>query len=129
MPVWIENGKSAQPCGCDLGCNGYVCEQHWTPALPQKADERKARPIGTGVIDYFPAALAAVAYCSHVGNVQHNGDNVPLRWDRSKSKDEADALIRHFIERGTVDSDGVRHSAKLAWRALALLQKEIEAER
>ncbi|KAF1711076.1 hypothetical protein CSC70_03885 [Pseudoxanthomonas kalamensis DSM 18571] len=31
------------------------------------------------------------------------------------------------MQRGTVDTDGVRHSAKVAWRALALLQKEIEA--
>ncbi|HEY7680676.1 MAG TPA: hypothetical protein VIC04_09190, partial [Terriglobia bacterium] len=44
-------------------------------------------------------------------------------------QDEADALLRHFIERGTLDTDGIRHSAKVAWRALALLQKEIEAER
>src|SRR5690348_17070239 len=95
--------------------------------LPTKADERKRRPIGTGVLDYFPQALAEVAYCSYVGNRQHNGD-APLRWDRSKSTDESDALIRHFLERGTIDTDGVRHSAKVAWRALALLQKEIEAE-
>jgi hypothetical protein len=93
--------------------------------LPTKADERKALPIGTGVLDYFPLALAAVAQCSHVGNEQHNPGK-PLHWDRAKSTDEADALIRHFLERGTVDSDGVLHSAKMAWRALALLQKEIE---
>ena len=37
--------------------------------------------------------------------------------------------MRHFVDRGTLDSDGVRHSAKVAWRALALLQKEIEKER
>jgi hypothetical protein len=34
--------------------------------------------------------------------------------------------MRHFLERGTIDTDGVRHSAKVAWRALAMLQKEIE---
>jgi hypothetical protein len=38
-------------------------------------------------------------------------------------------MLRHFAERGTLDSDGLRHSAKMAWRALAFLQKEIEAER
>ena len=37
--------------------------------------------------------------------------------------------MRHFVERGTTDTDGVRHSAKVAWRALAGLQKEIEKER
>lgn len=95
--------------------------------LPTDAKERKTCPIGTGVLDYFPDALAAVAYCSWKGNEQHNPGQ-PLHWDRSKSTDEADALMRHFLERGQIDSDGVRHSAKMAWRALALLQKEIERE-
>jgi hypothetical protein len=52
-----------------------------------------------------------------------------MHWDRSKSTDEADACMRHFIDRGKKDSDGLRHTAKAAWRLLALLQKEIEAER
>ena len=89
--------------------------------------ERKTYPIGTGFLDYFPLAEAEVSHVSYVGNVQHNGPNAPLHWDRSKSTDESDALIRHFLQRGTVDSDGVRHSAKVAWRAMALLEKELEA--
>ncbi len=89
--------------------------------------ERKGFPIATGVLDYFPRALAAVAECSRVGNEQHSPGQ-PLHWDRTKSADESDALIRHFLERGTVDVDGVRHSAKVAWRALALLEKELEKE-
>ena len=88
---------------------------------------RKERPVGTGVLDYFPDALIAVANCSFVGNEQHN-PGTSLHWDRSKSGDESDALIRHFMERGAVDTDGVRHSTKMAWRALALLQKELEEE-
>jgi hypothetical protein len=71
--------------------------------------------------------LAEVAYVSYVGNVQHNGEGAPLHWDRSKSSDEADAAIRHFLERGKIDSDGTRHTAKAAWRLLALLEKELEA--
>ena len=47
---------------------------------------------------------------------------------KEKSTDEADALVRHLLDRGKRDTDGVRHSAKVAWRALALLQREIEAE-
>jgi hypothetical protein len=97
------------------------------PGLPRDAAARKGVPIVTGVLDYFPDAIAAVAECSRVGNEQHNPGS-PLHWDRSKSGDEADALGRHLLERGSFDVDGVRHSAKLAWRALALLQKEIEAE-
>lgn len=90
--------------------------------------ERKNVPIATGVIDYFPNALIAVAECSKIGNDQHNPGK-PLHWDRTKSGDESDALMRHFLDRGTIDKDGIRHSAKVAWRALALLQKEIENEK
>ena len=97
-------------------------------SLPQDAKERKALPICSGVVDYFPDALAAVAHCSKVGNDQHNPGQ-PLHWAKEKSTDHADCIVRHLIERGTVDSDGVRHSAKLAWRALALLQTEIDRER
>jgi len=91
------------------------------------AATRKKHPVGTGVLDYFPDAIMAVANVSFVGNEQHNLGEV-LHWAREKSTDEADALIRHFLERGKLDTDGVRHSAKIAWRALALLQKEIEGE-
>jgi hypothetical protein len=91
-------------------------------------EERKRMPLGTGVLDYFPDALLAVAYVSFLGNEQHN-PGTPLHWDRTKSQDEADAMMRHFVERGSLDTDGTRHSAKMAWRALALLQKEIEDER
>lgn len=96
------------------------------PAIPTDAAARKNLPLATGVVDYFPLALLAVAECSKKGNDQHNPGK-PLHWDRSKSGDESDALMRHFVQRGTMDSDGIRHSAKVAWRALALLQKELEA--
>ncbi len=81
------------------------------------AEERKALPLATGVLDYFPDALLAVSECSLAGNVQH--ELGPLH---------CDALMRHLLDRGTRDSDGIRHSAKVAWRALALLQRELDAE-
>lgn len=93
--------------------------------LPTHAKERKEYPMATGLLDYFPDALAAVAHISYRGNEQHNPGQ-PLNWARGKSADEADTLIRHMTQRGTLDVDGVRHSAKVAWRALAMLQKEIE---
>jgi hypothetical protein len=98
-------------------------------SLPTDYKDRKAIPVATGVLDYFPDALAEVAKVSKIGNDQHNGEGSPLHWDRSKSTDESDALIRHFLQRGTIDSDGARHSGKVAWRALAYLQKEIEKDR
>ena len=89
------------------------------------AASRKATPLAAGLLDYFPAALMAVARLSLVANSQHNPGQ-SLRWDRAKSGDHADALLRHLIDRGAIDSDGMRHSAKVAWRALAILQEECE---
>lgn len=94
--------------------------------LPEAPGARKELPLATGLLDYFPAALAAVAALSKVGNEQHNPGQ-PMHWARSKSGDEADALVRHLLDRGHTDTDGIRHSTKVAWRALALLQKELEA--
>lgn len=93
--------------------------------LPTECTERKERPITTGVLDYFPAAIAEIAHISFIGNQQHNPGQ-PLHWARSKSRDHADCLLRHLMERGTLDTDGVRHTAKMAWRALAILQEELE---
>lgn len=95
--------------------------------LPEDSKERKKYPVASGVLDYFPDAIVAISEVSYAGNEQHNPGK-PLHWDRSKSDDEADTMQRHFLERGKLDKDGKRHTAKMAWRALALLQKEIEAE-
>ena len=90
--------------------------------------ERKDMPVFSGVLRYFPDALLEVSKVSKAGNDQHNpGEH--LHWDRSKSGDELDALARHLLEAGTVDEDGQLHSAKVAWRALAHLQKEMEARK
>jgi hypothetical protein len=96
-------------------------------SLPSDATERKNYPVVRGVLDYFPDAIAEVARVSKMGNEQHNPGQ-PLHWAREKSTDHADCIGRHLIERGRLDSDGGRHSAKLAWRALALLQLELEAD-
>ena len=96
-------------------------------SLPTDAKQRKAVPIATGFLDYFPKATAEVAALSLIANEQHNPGQ-KLHWDRSKSTDEDDALMRHFMERGKRDTDGVRHRAKVAWRAMAALEKEIEAD-
>ena len=97
-------------------------------ALPTDSQARKEIPIVTGLMDYFPNALAEVAHVSFVGNEKHNPGQ-PLHWSRDKSADHADCIARHLLERGTFDPvTKVRHSAQLAWRALALLQIEIEAD-
>ena len=93
--------------------------------LPSDPKERKAIPLSSGVLDYFPSALIEVAKVSQLGNDQHNPGQ-PLHWSRLKSFDHADTMQRHFTERGTIDTDGARHSAKMVWRALAILQLELE---
>jgi hypothetical protein len=95
--------------------------------LPADAKERKNVPMARGLLHYFPDALGAVANVSRVGNEQHNPGQ-PIHWAKHLSTDHADCLIRHLVNVGTLDADGLRHSAKVAWRALALLQMEIEAE-
>lgn len=96
--------------------------------------QRKHFPITSGLLDYFPDACAATSEISFVGNMKHNPGE-PMHHSRGKSSDHADCIARHLTERGGFDLvtiDGVqyrmRHSAALAWRAMALLQEELEAE-
>src|SRR5439155_23094495 len=95
-------------------------------SLPIDPKARKNAPMARGLLDYFPEACAAVADLSRVGNEQHNPGQ-ELHWDREKSTDHADCIVRHLTERGTIDTDGVLHATKVSWRALALLQTELEA--
>ena len=90
-----------------------------------KDKERKDTPVYSGCLLYFPDAIREVAKCSLAGQTQHNPDK-PLAWDRNKSGNELDSLARHLLQAGTKDTDGIRHSTKVAWRALANLQKELE---
>jgi hypothetical protein len=109
-------------------------------------DGRKAVPVFEGVLMYFPDAVAAVAAVSKAGNDQHNAGQ-PLHWARGKSMDQYNTAIRHLMDHRMgggfdarlkfknngwklerYDTDGVRHLAKAAWRVLAALQLDIEAE-
>lgn len=143
-PGMADRGESPAPCWDTVDCI-VGQDDDWTFLRPIEQDNhnsfanavteqdvpkeftaaRKDQPVASGVLAYFPDAIRAVAVCSKVGNEQHN-PGTPMHWDRAKSGDEADALMRHFMERGTVDTDGILHSTKVAWRALAMLQKELE---
>lgn len=94
--------------------------------LPTGSQDRKDIPLYSGVLAYFPRALAYVAKVSKAGNDKHNPGQ-PLHWSKDKSNDHADCVARHLLEHGTVDADGLRHTGMLAWRALALLETELEA--
>ncbi len=96
-------------------------------SLPENDDERNAFPLADGLLDYFPNALAEVARISQVaGDKHHPGER--LHWERGKSTDHRNKILRHLIDSGKKDSKGNRHSGALAWRALALLQEELEQE-
>ena len=85
--------------------------------------ERKAVPLAL-VFEYFPNAIIALAQVIASGQAQHGTEG----WDKTKSNDHANTLLRHFLQRGTSEKDGTRHSAKVFWRAGAALELEIEAE-
>jgi len=84
--------------------------------LPENSAERKTYPLSTGLMRYFPRALAAVAHHSYVNNEKHNPSE-PVHWSRGKSDDHADCLLRHML-----DGDLVA----VAWRALAQLEIALE---
>lgn len=124
-PVQVGWQSHIDIIGCQ--CDNCVGKRRAKSTVVPDAASNKLMPLATGVLDYFPDALLAVSIVSRIGSEQHNPGQ-PVHWDKAKSQDEADALLRHFLKRGTFDSDGARHSAKVAWRALALLQRELEAE-
>lgn len=97
-----------------------------TRLLPTESAARKTYPMSSGLLDYFPDALAAVANLSYEGNQKHNPGE-PLHHARGKSMDHADCIVRHLLNRGGFDGS-IRESAALAWRALALLQEELERD-
>jgi len=98
-------------------------ERRDAPVLPTDSEARKQIPIFSGVMNYFPLALAAVARVSKRGNDKHNPGE-PLHWSRDKSPDHADCIARHLLDYDTLDAATMEYedAQALAWRALALLQ-------
>lgn len=84
--------------------------------------ERKAEPVHSGVMLYFPDALAAVARVSKKGNDKHNPGE-PLHWARGKSTDQMDCAARHSLTPTKLDPEtGEVEAAAMVWRGLAELQ-------
>jgi hypothetical protein len=95
--------------------------------IKTEAQRRKGIPVTSGVLFYFPDAIREVAKCSQVGNDQHN-PNQHLHWAKEKSTDEYDCMVRHLLDHqeNPLDTDGQLHLAKVAWRALAGLQRYMD---
>jgi hypothetical protein len=87
--------------------------------------DRKKVPMYSGLIAYFPDALAAVAEHSFKGNEKHNPGE-PLHHARGKSMDHTDCIVRHVANGpDSMDGDSLEAVA-LAWRALAYAQEVLE---
>lgn len=98
------------------------------PALPLDSAERKRWPMFTGLLRYFPAALANVSNHSFIGNEKHN-PGLPLQHARGKSGDHEDCIVRHLVdaaEHKPGSAARIDELRALAWRSLALLQEECE---
>lgn len=86
---------------------------------------REEYPLFDGLLAYFPAALCEVARWSKVGNDKHNpGES--LHWSREKSTDHQNKIMRHLVDYDQLEHNGFLEAVPLAWRALALLQTELE---
>lgn len=96
-------------------------------SLPNDAQGRLEYPMADGLLDYFPNALAEVARLSYLATQQHHPDQ-PMHWDRSKSTDHRNKIMRHLVDTHTVDDKGIDHWAMVCWRALAGYQEYLEAK-
>lgn len=84
----------------------------------------------TGLLKYFPDALAAVARHSWANNEKHNPGE-PLHWSKEKSNDHKDCIVRHMTDIAARPDDAdfeIEELQACAWRALAALQIAIEAQ-
>lgn len=105
--------------------------------LPEDDKERKLLPMLKMVTGYFPKALREVTRVCVANNTRFNPDRDPadIRWARGKSPDQLGSAFRHIVEHevdgktfemvGGVD---IYVLAEAAWRVLAALELEIEAQ-
>jgi hypothetical protein len=87
--------------------------------------------LASGVLDYFPNALAAIGRHSRRGNEKYPpaDGSTDLRWSFDVSTEHADAILSHLSHRGTIDEEFQdSHTVGAAWRALALLETELIAQ-
>ena len=93
----------------------------------KEPNPRKNYPMYRGLLSVFPKSLSYVSYVSNKGNDQHH-PNTPIHWDRNKSNDHLDALVRHLTDHSVnpIDDDELLHLGKVAWRALAMLEIYLE---
>ena len=94
-------------------------------------EQRKQIPIYSGFIAYFTRAIREIARVSNLSNEQHNQAGEPIHWAKEKSPNELDSMMRHLCDMAQgieYDELGIKHEAKVAWRALANLERSLECE-
>ena len=110
----------------ELKTRAEIEEEIIAANLTSPSAQRKAIPVFSGVLAYFPDAIQGVARLSMAGNEKHNPGE-ELHWARGKSMDHPDCIARHLLEWDEIDpEDGIPHVYKVAWRALALAQEYAE---
>lgn len=90
----------------------------------RSAEERKSVPLYRGFMLYFPDAMCAVAELSYKASKQHG--HAEMHWEKNKSSDHVDCMLRHLLQAEEMDTDGVLHATKVAWRAMANLQVTLD---
>lgn len=122
----MSTGKQA-PLRTDWASSEFA-EPMRNAQLPEDDATRASYPMAEGCLDYFPNALAEVSRISYEGNLKHNPGE-PMHWNRHKSLDHRNKIIRHTVESKPDTEAAIEHAAQAAWRALAELQQKIERVR
>ena len=65
--------------------------------LPEDPKERKELPMWRACLMFFPKTFVAITKLSMKGQKQHKYKEGNIEWDRSKSSDDWDSLIRHMF--------------------------------
>lgn len=130
-PTITEVGLKTALQGVYVGAAAFINSLNPKPggvirvdAFGDTPQERAKFPMFDGLLAYFPDALAWVSRCSYEGNQQHNPGE-PMHWAMDKSTDHENKILRHMMAGFTDDGDGVPHSVKVAWRALARAQEDL----
>ena len=90
--------------------------------LPTNDEERKRVKL-TAIFRLFPNACVALAKHIKAGADKYCGGE--LRWDRNKSPEELESLLRHVFEQ-VQNPTCVATAQAIAWRAMANLEKLTE---
>jgi len=90
--------------------------------LPTNDEERKRVKL-TAIFRLFPNACVALAQHIKAGADKYCGGE--LRWDRNKSPEELESLLRHVFEQ-VQNPTCVATAQAIAWRAMANLEKLTE---